>query len=202
MNKNSIFLWGLSNRLFNLSQLARFILPTVESRSRKSVQPSAILMNLSRLQKRILKISPDIDKFKLDDITVTLNLAVITFEKRKLTKKKINELHNDVEKQNGYICISEGTGEITVIIDSNLRNLAKGIDAKKREYGNISAVGLRFSEKYVDTPGFIYAMVQQLALQNINIVEICSTYTELIFYVAQENTRLTFNTIFDRFIGK
>ncbi|MBI4975744.1 hypothetical protein HZC20_03630 [Candidatus Peregrinibacteria bacterium] len=201
INKNPTLLWGLSNKLFNLSQLARFIKPLIESRTKKHVQTSAVLMSLSRLQKQTSKISQNLAKFKMEDITINSNLIVLTFEKGKTIKKKINELYNKIEEKNAYICITEGTNEITIIIDEKLKKLLKNLNHKK-QYTNISAIGLRFPEKYVDTPGFIYAIVQQLALQNINIIEVCSTYTEIIFYVSKENTRLVFDIIFDQFSGK
>lgn len=200
VNKNSTLLWGLSNRLFNLSQLSRFIRPLIESRTKKSVRPTAILMNLSRSQRRISKISPKINQFKVEDITTRSNLNILTFEKNKLIKKKINEFYKILDEKNEYICITEGTSEITLVFDAKSRQLLGGIKPKK-ECNDVSAIGLRFSEKYTNIPGFIYTIVQVLALQNINIIEICSTYTELIVYVTKENTRLTFNTIFDQFSG-
>jgi aspartokinase len=199
-SKNSVLLWGLSNKLFNLSQLSRFLHSLVETRTKKSVQQSAILMNLSRLQSRISKISPKRAQFKVEDITTRSNLTVLTFEKLKLVRQKINEFYKRLEGKNEYISITEGTSEITLVFDTKLRRLLGGIKPKK-EYSNISAIALRFPEKYVNTPGFIYTIVQELALQNINIIEICSTYTELIIYVTKEDTRLTFDTIFDQFSG-
>jgi len=200
VNKNSTLLWGLSNRLFNLSQLSRFIRPLIESRTKKTVQPTAILMNLSRLQGRVSKISPKVDQFKIEGITTRSGLIIITFEKSKLIKNKINEFRKILEAKNEYICITEGTSEITLVFDAGSRQLLGDVKPKK-EYNDISAIGLHFPEKYTNIPGFIYTVVQELALQNINIIEICSTYTELIIYVTKEDTRLTFNTIFDQFSG-
>lgn len=200
VNKNSTLLWGLSNRLFNLSQLSRFIRPLIESRTRKTVQPTAILMNLSRLQRRISKISPQKKQFKIENITTRSNLTILTFEKNIFIKKKLNEFYKILDSKNEYICITEGTSEITLVVSAKSRQLFRNIEPKK-EYNNISAIGLRFPEKYVNIPGFVYTIIQELALQNINIIEISSTYTELIVYVIKENTRLTFNTIFDQFSG-
>jgi len=198
INENPTLLWGVSNKLFNLSQLSRFIKPLVESRTKKPVQPSAILMNLSRAQRQINKTAPNPGQFKIEDITINSNLIILTFEKSKLAKRKINQIYNAIEEKNNYFCITEGANEITIIIDAKLKDLLKGVQSKK-QYANISAVGLRFSEKYGEIPGLFYAVTQQLALQNINIVELCSTYTELIVYVAQNDTRLVFDTIFDQF---
>jgi len=65
---------------------------------------------------------------------------------------------------------------------------------------NISGVSIKFNEKYSEIPGLLYYIIQQITLQNINIIEISSTFTELIIYVEKKDTRLAFDTIYNRFM--
>ncbi len=44
---------------------------------------------------------------------------------------------------------------------------------------NLSSITIRTPKEWVYTPGGDYAILKRLAWENINIVEILSTYTEL-----------------------
>jgi aspartokinase len=43
-------------------------------------------------------------------------------------------------------------------------------------------------------------VLQQVAVQGINVVEIASTATELILYLDQKDVRLAFDTLYQRFM--
>ncbi len=43
-------------------------------------------------------------------------------------------------------------------------------------------------------------LLQRVALQNVNLIEISSTYTEIVFYVAEKDTRIVFDTLFHSFL--
>lgn len=59
----------------------------------------------------------------------------------------------------------------------------------------VASIGISFSEDYIQIPGFIAAVLLQLTVQQINLIEIASTFTELTLYVDQENTKLAFDTL-------
>jgi len=42
--------------------------------------------------------------------------------------------------------------------------------------------------------------LQRVALQNVNLIEISSTYTEIVFFIAEEDTRIVFDTLFQSFV--
>ena len=55
--------FGLHHKLINLSQLARFLHPLVEARTKKEVQRSAIHMALSRIGKEFEELTPEAPSF-------------------------------------------------------------------------------------------------------------------------------------------
>jgi aspartokinase len=196
---NPLFQWGLSHKLINLSQLARQILPMLEARTKKSIKESAILMNLSRLQGRYKKFPFQNQKYKTEKINVNSNLAIFSFSKTQEIHQKINTIYNTVYEAEGFMTISEGTTEITVIVDRGFEketSILRGMKPKD-EHFDISAVGVKIPIEHLDIPGFLYMAIQQLTLQNINIVEISSTCTELIFYIKETDTKLAFETIYN-----
>ena len=71
--------------------------------------------------------------------------------------------------------------------------------AKSPLNDEVAAVTARFPERHIDAPGILYALMQRVTLQNINLIEITSTYTEISFFVAQADARLLFDTFFESF---
>ena len=48
----------------------------------------------------------------------------------------------------------------------------------------------------------LYMLLQRVALQNVNLIEITSTYTEIVFYIDQRDTQTVFDTFFESFLVK
>ena len=52
---------------------------------------------------------------------------------------------------------------------------------------DIAALMIKIPKEYLEISGMFQYFVQRLTLQSVNILEISSTYTELIFYINKEN---------------
>lgn len=201
IDNNQILRFGFYHHLLNLTQVANFIKPLIESRAKKTVNSSAILMNLSRLQQTIDKISPKIEKYKIENITVSSNMCTQTFQKNPELHEQINDVYKQIQNENGYIVINEGISEITIIFDKSFKErISEKIKIEAiYENNDVSALGIKFDKKYADIPGLLYFLIQQVTLQNINILEVSSTYTQLTLYINQKDTKLAFDTIFNSF---
>lgn len=187
---NPILEFGLAYKLFNLTQLAKMISPQIKARTKKEVKETAILMNLSRLQRRLDIAAPKLQTIKIDKTTVRSNLCCLTFP-------KTAQIHKKLLKQKEYITLTEGTNEITIIIKEDFYEKTKQAIGEEaiNEHKDIASIGLQFSEKFNNTPGFIHLILQQISLQHINLIEIASTYTELVLYIDQKDTKLAFDTL-------
>ncbi len=201
IQKNSLLQFGFSHHLFNLSELARFLQPHIEARSQKEVRVSAITMNLSRLQKKVKKITPDIQKFEIENLMVYSDLSIMTFQKTSKIHTEIQKLYTIVQEKKGFMTLTEGGHEITIILENEFCKIAQNMisESPKQKNHSIASIGIKFSEKYSSVPGFVYSVLQQTTLQGINIVELSSTYTELILYIDTKDVKLAFDTIFECF---
>ncbi|OGJ50967.1 hypothetical protein A2335_03445 [Candidatus Peregrinibacteria bacterium RIFOXYB2_FULL_32_7] len=200
--KNSLLKFGIHHKLLNLAQVAKFIKPLVSAQTKKNVTENAIHMSLSRLQKNLSKLIPDKNNyFEIDNITINSNLCAISFLKTEETHKNINNLYNKIQKEKGYITITEGGSIITIILEEKyLKAVQQTIKQRvKYIYTSLASLGITFPEKYLKMPGLLYLIIQQIALQNINIVELASTTTEFIIYLDQKDVMLAFDTIFQKF---
>ncbi len=198
---NPFLLFGFSRGLMNLTQLAHFIQPMIQLRTKKEIQISALVMNLSRMQRTFKKIVPKTEEFYVDTLTVHSHLSLYTFQNTFETNKEINNLYNKVHEKNAYVGITRGTHEIMLIIESSFDELVEKTVAKgfKNKRSPLSAIGMTFDEKYEEVPGFLYIVFQQMILQNITVIETASTYTEIILYVDEKDTKLAFETLYTAF---
>jgi aspartokinase len=194
VEKNPTLKFGLSYRLFNLTQLAKFITPQLKALTKKEVQSSAIVMNLSRLQKQMSKIAPKPETVHIEKISIHTDLHVFTYTKTSETREKLSKLQNT-------LTVTKGNSEITIIIKkNNIKDLKKLIkENPKNEQSDIVSIGITFTEEYGETPGFVHLVLQQLSLQYINIVEIASTYTELFLYIDKKDAKLAMDTLLHSF---
>ncbi len=201
VNRNPLLLFGLGHRLLNLSQTSQFLRPVVESRAKKEVKPTAILMGLSRLQRNLGKATHTLEHFRLDKITIHSDLCSLSYPRHPDLQGKINRLLQLIEKHQGYVNVTEGMHEVTLLIDQERLEDAKRLlgDRPKNENSGIASIGVQYNEKYNRIPGMLYQVIQQFAFQSINLLEIASTHTEFIFYVPQKDAHLAFDTLYNAF---
>lgn len=201
ITENPLLEFGICHRLFNLTQLSEYLRPMVEVRAKKKVSRTALLMAISRMQKTLKKISPAREKYAIKHLVVHTNLATLTYPKTAETHRAIQRFYADAEKKNAYMSISEGTREITLILDMNLRErLRTSIPVKPvYQHDNLSALCINFDESYVQEPGFVYVLLQHLMLQNVNFIEMNSTFTELSLFIEEHQIQMAFDTLYRLF---
>ncbi len=199
---NPFLEFGVHHGLFNLTQLARYLQPQVEARAMKEVQVSAITMNLSRLQRRLAPATPAPERFVIDNVTIHSGLSTVTYPRNPEVQAKLNALYNRIHEEGGFCSLSQGLRELTAIFESRFRpELGQQIrQPPLYEHERLASVGVQFGARYADIPGMLYMLLQRVTLQNINLIEITSTYTEIIFFIDETDTRTVFDTLFQSFL--
>lgn len=170
-NSDNLLKTGLYYRLFNLSETARFLKPLVETRTKKPVGFSALLMGLSRLQGEIRKSIPKIQDFSIINLTVYSELCSMTFVASPKVLNNIHKIQTEIQKQGGYLTLSQGTSEVTIITNEKFIDDITKILSEKPAYikRDLSSLGLKFDAKYNDLPGWFYYVLQSIALQGISV---------------------------------
>jgi|SaaInlStandDraft_4_1057021.scaffolds.fasta_scaffold02980_7 hypothetical protein len=198
VNRNPLIHYGMHHNLLNMSKVADFLHPMIEIRAKKQVSRGSIMMQLSRLQKNLQKITPDGITFRTNNLTLHASLAVITYDRTATLLEKVNKIVSAQMTKDSFLALNRGSSELTLIVDSELSSYIQNeIHAHpKNIIAPVTAITIHFSEKYADVPGFLYHVIQQITLQGINIVEVTSTYSELTILVAQKDARLAFDTLY------
>jgi len=200
---NAFFRFGLYHRLLNLAQVARFICPMIEAQTGKKVQTSAISMALSRLQNELTDEPEPMKRFRVDRINLHAGLCVLSFPKVVSIQTPLQTVYGRLTDDGAYITLTEGTAEITVILDrAYMEYVLRTIPViPVGRHNEVSGLGVRFNPRYSDTPGLIYELLQQLAVQRINVVEIASTRTELNIYLHEADVRSAFDSLYGKFVA-
>lgn len=193
----------LAQRLLNLSQVARHIHAAVEARTQKSVQHAAVAMALSRLQGEL----PDVDAGPRLDlarrITVQRDLAILTYPNASRVQEGLLEVQAQVRRSGGYLTLSEGIREITLIVEARDVPVARErvADRPTRVRTGVASLAVGLTEENLRTPAVLYRILQPLALQRINLAEVTSTTREFHLYLAEEDVMLALDSLYGAFRG-
>lgn len=191
---------GLSKGIINYSAFAREVKPQIEKKLYKSVKEGAIVMALKRISEKLPKNGKKMH-FSLTDLTVRSNLSEFTFANSETLPEKQKELLNKIASQRDVLfTFTQGIRETTFIASSEITSDIKKIFAAEQMRANIdnlSSITIRLPVEHVYEPGVDYQILKQIAWENINIVEIVSTYTELTIIFDKKDVDRAFSILKD-----
>lgn len=191
LTRDEIAIQALKRGVLNFSAYAQEIHDRVQQLTWKEVKPGTIVVALSRLAVQSGTLPDTRPLVKLDDISIRSPLCDISFDKSTETKAAVEKILQLPEyRDNTFFTITEGVKEITVIAPDQYREQIITLFKTKPKavYSNVFGISARFSPKYLEIPNLIYAILGELAVENINLVEIVSTYTELTVVVEQHDS--------------
>lgn len=183
-------LFALTNGYMNMSSYAYKIRPLVEAKSKKQVTITSLVVSLSRLRKEFKKEKPLIHKVAIKNITTKLPLTELAYENTNKFIEKLDSLHKKISvSQEDFLTITRGTAEIDIICSANLEDkIIKHFTVKPKWVNhNFAAVGISYGPEVFGTPNVFFSLLSVTARARINIEELVSTPTELIFIVAEKD---------------
>lgn len=191
---------GLTRGIVNYSAFAREIRPQIEKKLYKSVKEGAIVMALKRISQRLSKnkskvaVTPN-----LTDLTVRSNLSELTFQNSETLPEKTRQLFNQIATKRDIVCtLSEGIRETTFIISSEIVNIVKEAfigEVLIAQINNLSSISIKLPKEVVYIPGVYYQILKMLAWEDINIIEVLSTYTELTIIIENKDVDKAFSSL-------
>lgn len=192
---------ALARGLINYAALAESIQSEIEKELKQKVKTSAIMMSLRRLSEKLGKgfIKQAEIKLKETDITVKSDLFEITVFKSSTIINNIRKLYDLVDFSKGdFLTITHGLYEITIISNKKYKNkMQKIFENEKIEkiIDDLSSLTIKIPIESVQTVGLFYVLTKAINWENINIIEIVSTLTEMTFIIEEDKVARAFNTI-------
>lgn len=191
---------GLARGIISYSALARDLRPQIEKRLYKSVTRGAIVMALKRVSNSLKRKQTVVKKaINLRGLTVRSNLVELTFANTESISAKYKQIFSISEMGNGVLCnLSQGVAETMIVaqeeISEEIKNIFKG-ERLIASIDDISAITIHLSKESVNMTGVYYSILKLLAWNNINIIDVISTYSELTILFANRDIDKAFSIL-------
>jgi galactitol-specific phosphotransferase system IIB component len=181
---------ALTEGYMNMSSYAHRIRQTVEASAKKKVTITSLVVSLSRLKNEFKKQKPLIQDIVVKNIITRLPLTELVYENSSKFIEEMGTLYKEVSlTREDFFIATVSINEMNIIVSSNMANrVMKHFKAKPKIINNnFAAVGISLSDDSFNTPNTFFSLLSILARARINIEELVSTSTELIFIIAEKD---------------
>lgn len=177
--------FALQQGLINYSALARQIRPEVEARCLKPVTTSAVVMALKRLEPLLVsQFQATSVQGKLTDMIVRSGLVELTYANSPTLAQTVHKLLDTYHGvPDNIMTYTQGNFETSLVVSQSITTVIKqNLKPEKlvKEIGNLASIAIKLDKTITTNPGSYYEVLKVLAWENINLIEIFSTYRELV----------------------
>lgn len=191
---------ALAEGIINNAALAEKMIPELEKELKKKVKFSAVNLAIRRMAEG-LETKPVIN-FKFDkdtDITVKSNIIEIVLYKNDKIQEYIKKIYSLMDFRKGdFITVTQGFNEIMIITNEKHEIKIKDIIPDrviKKKIKNLSTLTINIPESAVEGLGLFYTLSRVLNWENINVIDMVSTYTEITLIVKQDDASHSFEVL-------
>ena len=190
LNRQIFLQEAINNEIVSYNKLAKHLKPKIESEIGYDVKHSAIVMAIRRHAEKSKKIVHK-PKFSYFVETIKTDILYISLEESPDLLSKIQDLYTIIDfKKGGILNIIQGNFEITII--TNQRYKDEFLDIFKDEkiieiVDDIVSISLTYSKDFLFVPGVIHDVVRLMAWDNINIIDIILTVTEMSIIISKKD---------------
>ena len=177
---NPFYAGLLSKDQINCSSLAREIKPIIESRVGNKISAESIIVALNRAKHKLPAIAETNYSKYIGDLSVQSNLAVLTIPQTGLNEKEFLLAIANLHQKQEYCLHTRGVWHTALIgTDTTISNLAQKFADSTIVEQNLAAITIRLKKGHLEVPGVCAYVLQLLAMRNINLQEVTSSYDEL-----------------------
>jgi hypothetical protein len=203
---NPLIMEFLNEGLLNTSEYARKIQNKIQENCFKKVEINSIVTSLSRLKQNPISIS-ELTKLQISDIQTKYPIADLLYLKDTDSATKIGKLYSllQTENRNHFLNIIAGVTEINIFASSELMNdIFEIFGEKKLKYkrDELTAITVKLAKDYIDALGITYQLLRSLVLENVNVVETVTTFSEVTIFVDKINTQKTIEILSKNFLSR
>jgi len=190
LNRQIFLQEAINNEIVSYNKLANHLKPKIESELGAEVKHSAIVMAIRRHAEKSKNIIQTA-KFSYFIETIKTDICYVSLEESSTLLPKIQTLYSIVDfKKGGILNIIQGNFEITII--TNKRYEEELLDILHEEkfietVDDIVSISLIYSKEFLFIPGVLYDVVRLMAWENINIIDIILTSTEMSIIISKRD---------------
>lgn len=190
---------AIIRKIINFSALAETVKLEVETALGQTINTSAIVMALRRYAQKIDTEFLNVSSLQMKDadITIRSDLFEITVRNDSANIQQLKTLYGIVDLSQGdFLAITNGNYEITIISNVRHKKAITSLFTKNlliKTIDNLSSVSLKIPLDAINNPGMFYLFTKALAWENISIIEIVSTLSEMTFILNEYDIPRAFN---------
>lgn len=197
---------ALQNNLLNLTEYARYIQDDIDKQTLKKVKLGTIVVALSRLSKQYKKPLQKKQTFSITELSMKSPLCEIVYEKTSDNMTTANKIIQEITKNNTiFFTITQSSSEIMLTINQAYENKILQYFAgnkPKTLVTDLIGISIKFDKEIIDQPSVLYSLLKKIAWKEISLVDVISTYSELIFIVRSSDAKEAFSVINDIYLEK
>ncbi len=190
----------LGKSLVNYGSVAKLLQPKIEEELGKEVRLSAVMMALRRHSEELTRRFESETIIRVfsqcSELNMKSGLCDISVLKSGSVFDKLKHVYSLIDYGNGDILnIIHGNFIVTIIVnDKHKGKIMEYLEGEKVTHieDNVVQVSLRMPIEHLYTPGIFYMMTKELLWNNVNLIEIVSTPTELNFIAKNKDATRTY----------
>lgn len=191
---------ALSKGIVNNAALAQQLLPEIEMELQKKIKFSAVNMAIRRLSEHVGRTFITTAKFTGESYVVARShLVEIVVYNRENIQPLLAKVYSVVDLKRGdFLTITQGIYETMLITNAKYEGKIVRLFPKiilRKVIRNLSSLTINISEQSVHTIGLFYLVTRALNWENINIIDIVSTFTEMTFIVSERDSARAFTIL-------
>ncbi len=197
---------ALQRGIVNYGAVAEELLPRVQRETKRLVKHAAVMMALRRFSEKLEQQELKAPRFDRSDITIKSNLFELTVANTKTAFDAVHSFRDKIRHEQGeFLTVTHGLYELTIISNKShyedLQHLLKN-ETVKNTIADLSLLTVHIPEDAIGTPGYFYALTKALAWENITVLEIVSTFTELTFALHDKDVPRAYRIVKDVVAGE
>jgi len=197
--ERDLFLQEAINReIISYNLLAKHLKPKIETELDKKIKLAAIVMALRRSAEKTQK-NFQKPKFNYYIETIKTDICYLSFEESPTLLSKIQKIYSIVDfKKGGILNIIQGNFETSIIINKRYKEDLLDILHDEKLIDNVDdlvSICLIYSKEFLFTPGALYNVMKFVAWENINVLDIILTSTEMSLIVDKNDLMRCFKTL-------
>jgi len=191
---------ALSQGIINNAALALQIIPEIEKELKKKVKFSAVNLAIRRMEENSeLKHPVHLNFEKGTDINLKSNIVEIILYKNEKIPEYIKKIYNLMDfKKGDFLAITQGVNEVMIITnEKHKQKIVEILPNKviKKKISSLSTLTINIPESAIEGIGFFYILTKELTWENISVIDVVSTYSEITLIVKEDDASKSFDIL-------
>lgn len=180
----------LYNNYLNLTSFWEYIKPILENKLQKEVSVSSIKMTLSRISKNLQK-QKEIKIIKKSNFFIKKWISILTVSKNQQNLWNIEKIYREnIDFVDNYFSVVNWSKEINIIYSDTIENIIWEVFTSSiNKISWLWAIWIYLDDKMLETKWMFYSLTKKLYFNWVNILEITSTYKEIVFFVREKDLK-------------